>query len=78
MIKIILTEDSIEISGHANYAEPGKDIVCASVSTIIQLAQMGLRQLARQYPENIKVYEDYSDLDLKEYGIEPKFVDRLY
>lgn len=57
MITIKLTKDSISISGHANYAEPGNDIVCASVSTIIQLAQMGLRQLERQYPENIEIEE---------------------
>lgn len=30
------TQCSIEIKGHANYAEKGKDIVCASVSSIIE------------------------------------------
>lgn len=55
MIKITLTEKSITITGHANFAEHGKDIVCASVSTILQLAQLGLRQLEKQYPNHIKV-----------------------
>lgn len=26
---------SYEITGHAHYAEPGKDIVCAGVSTLL-------------------------------------------
>ena len=35
MIKVIKKNKVIEISGHANYAEFGKDIVCASVSSVI-------------------------------------------
>ena len=58
MIIIRLTENSIEMSGHANYDEYGKDIVCASASTIFQLAQMGLRTLAEQYPENVIIVEE--------------------
>ena len=34
MIKISLLKDQIIIKGHANYAEYGNDIVCASVSSI--------------------------------------------
>lgn len=38
MIKIVIKEsddiDNIEIKGHANYAEYGNDIICASVSSI--------------------------------------------
>ena len=48
---------SIHIIGHANFDEYGKDIVCASVSTIYQLAVMGLRTLAEQYPDNIQIKE---------------------
>lgn len=29
--------DFIHVSGHANYAEYGKDIVCAAVSTLLQV-----------------------------------------
>lgn len=40
MIEIVInhknTHCEIEIKGHANYAEKGKDIVCASVSSIIE------------------------------------------
>ena len=35
MIKVRKYNNIIEISGHAGYAEYGKDIVCASVSSII-------------------------------------------
>ena len=36
MISLVFTKKSIEISGHANYAKKGHDIVCAAVSAIIQ------------------------------------------
>ena len=35
MIKVIKKDEVIEISGHANYDEFGKDIVCASVSSVV-------------------------------------------
>ncbi len=35
MIKVIYNDNTVKVSGHANYAEYGKDIVCASVSSII-------------------------------------------
>lgn len=35
MIKVKVNKDLITISGHALYDEYGKDIVCASVSSII-------------------------------------------
>lgn len=55
MIKVKLTKNSIKIDGHAEYDEYGKDILCASVSTVLQLAQMGLIKLAEQYPNHIKI-----------------------
>ncbi len=36
MIKVEIKENSIAISGHANYAQKGNDIVCAAISAIIQ------------------------------------------
>ena len=36
MIEIKRDCCSISIKGHAHYAEPGKDIVCAAVSTLAQ------------------------------------------
>jgi len=35
MIKVVLNNNKIEISGHAGYDDYGKDIVCASVSSIV-------------------------------------------
>jgi uncharacterized protein YsxB (DUF464 family) len=57
MIEILITDNSIVIKGHANTGEYGRDIVCASVSTILQVAQLGLIQLANQYPEYIDLTE---------------------
>lgn len=36
MIRVIRLKDGIEVRGHAHYAEPGKDIVCAAVSALVQ------------------------------------------
>lgn len=35
MIKVLIKKDVITISGHANYDEYGKDIVCAAVSSAV-------------------------------------------
>ena len=35
MIKVILDNNKIEITGHAYFDDIGKDIVCASVSSIV-------------------------------------------
>lgn len=36
MIEVNRLADGITIRGHAHYAEPGKDIVCAAVSVLVQ------------------------------------------
>lgn len=36
MIAVSVRKDGITVSGHANYAEAGKDIVCAGVTALIQ------------------------------------------
>lgn len=36
MIAVSVRKDGITVSGHANYAEAGKDIVCAAVSALVQ------------------------------------------
>lgn len=35
MVKVTITNEKIKIVGHAGYAQNGKDIVCASVSSIV-------------------------------------------
>ena len=57
MIHVLITENGIIINGHAEAEEYGRDIVCASVSTILQVAQLGLIQLANQYPDYIDLEE---------------------
>lgn len=37
MITITHSHNKITVRGHAGYAEPGKDIVCASISTLTQV-----------------------------------------
>lgn len=36
MIVVIVRNDGITVSGHAGYAENGKDIVCAGVTALVQ------------------------------------------
>lgn len=35
MIKVNIQKDNITVTGHANYADYGKDIVCSSASSIV-------------------------------------------
>ena len=60
MINIKITKNTISVTGHAQSAPHGKDIVCASVSTIFQLCKFGLVRLAIQYPEYIEIEEENS------------------
>lgn len=59
MIKVKYTENysSLKITGHADYAPHGSDIVCASVSSIITTSV----NLALRYDNNIK-YTDKEGL----------------
>ena len=47
MIAVSVRKDGIEINGHAGYAEPGKDIVCAGVTTLTQTLIRSLENLTR-------------------------------
>lgn len=60
MIEVRIRPERIEISGHARYAESGKDIVCAGVTTLTQTL--------------IQSIEDLTD-DKIEYRISPGRVD---
>lgn len=42
MIKVVKENNYIKISGHANHAEYGQDIVCASVSSIVYTTVNGI------------------------------------
>ncbi len=47
MTKIQMNWDKMQLvmSGHANAAEPGKDIVCAGISTLAQALQQTLMEM---------------------------------
>lgn len=47
MTVVMVRNDGIEISGHAGYAEAGKDIVCAAVTALTQTLIRSLEDLAR-------------------------------
>ena len=59
MIKVDLTKENvITIKGHANYDDKGKDIVCASVSSIVITTINAIIEI-----DNEAI--DYSDVDNK-------------
>jgi uncharacterized protein YsxB (DUF464 family) len=63
LIEVTVCKDEIKISGHANYAVSGSDIVCAGVTALAQTL--------------IKSIEDLTD-DKIEYEISPGRVDIKY
>lgn len=63
MIAVEVCMDRVAVSGHAHYADPGKDIVCAGVTALTQTL--------------IRSIESLTD-DKIEYDIEPGRVDIHY
>lgn len=49
------------ISGHANYADYGKDIVCAAVSSALQMVTNGLTEILKL---KCKIKEDENNIAL--------------
>ena len=45
MIEVSVHEGEIKISGHANYAAPGYDIVCAGVTALAQTLIKSIKDL---------------------------------
>lgn len=45
MIEVEITEDGILVSGHAQYAPHGQDIVCAAVSALTQTLVASIEEL---------------------------------
>lgn len=46
MIEVTIRPERIKISGHAGYAEPGKDIICAAVTALTQTLIQSIEDLA--------------------------------
>ena len=53
MIKVIVKDNIIKVSGHAKFDDYGKDIVCASVSSIIYTTVNGILNINRDAIEVI-------------------------
>ena len=47
MIVVCVRKDGITVNGHANYAETGKDIVCAGVTALTQTLIGSIEDLTR-------------------------------
>lgn len=45
MIEVSVRKDGITVSGHAGYAEAGKDIVCAGVTALTQSLICSMKEL---------------------------------
>ena len=61
MIKVEVTKNTIIFLGHANYDEYGKDIVCASASTI---AMTSIEAIARFDKDAVDVKEENNKLTI--------------
>ena len=51
MIAVSVRKDGITVSGHAGYAETGKDIVCAGVTALTQTLIRSMEDLTRDVIE---------------------------
>ena len=60
MIEITRLKSGVKLSGHANYAPMGRDIVCAAVSALIQTLIQSIEELTE---------------DTIEYSMQPGAVD---
>lgn len=53
----------LEIDGHDLRERDGPSIPCAAVSTVAQVALVGLQAVQMQYPAHIALDIDYDDSD---------------
>lgn len=51
MIVVNVSKEKITLDGHAGYAEPGKDIVCAAVTALTQTMVHSIKALTEDKPE---------------------------
>ena len=65
MIAITVQQDKITVSGHAKYAEHGKDIVCAAISTLTQVLIASVEELTAAKIKTA-VNSGYTVIDIEE------------
>ena len=73
MVKVRVKENQIIIEGHSNYNDYGKDIVCASISSIIITTINGLLKIDKDCI-NYKDEEGFIKMDILKHD---KYVDIL-
>lgn len=64
LIVVNITENGITVDGHADYAEPGKDIVCAAVSVLAQNLIESIKALTRDSIE-YRMMPGHIDIEFK-------------
>ncbi len=68
MISVVFYEDKEKIlggflvSGHANFLEHGKDIVCSAVSSSVQMCCNGITEILK---EKVEIFCDEGKISLK-------------
>lgn len=62
MIKVVYNDNykNLKITGHAGYADKGKDIVCASASSII----LSSINLAIEFNKSVKYTDDLNKIEI--------------
>lgn len=73
MITIKRTQKTLTVSGHAGYAERGKDIVCEAVTSQVQTLTAAIGQLANEKPV-FAISSGFFELDLEELGDKSLFL----
>lgn len=73
MTVVSVRKDEIKISGHAGYAEAGKDIVCAAVTTLTQTLIRSLEDLARDKIQ-YEISSGRADIHYRNLSEEGKFL----
>ena len=67
MIKVYVNKNKIIMTGHANFEEYGKDIVCASVSSIVTTS---INPCLRIEANSLVYQEEYEKKELSKLTIE--------
>lgn len=74
MTKVIIKENYLEVSGHANQNEYGKDIVCSSVSTALIMTINLIEKFNQLNDIKYQIKEGYFQL---EYNKNNKIVNNI-
>lgn len=73
MITVTKTPDTLRVSGHAGYAERGKDVVCEAVTSQVQTLTASIEQLAHDKPAFL-LSSGFYELSLEELGDKSLFL----